>query len=132
MAANDSESRTPRRKHVRLSSVARKRALDDAERHLVARESYSATVRMLQRAYSVSERTAARLIAETYERWQEESELTRPIRRELQRRSLSRLHEAAFAAGFSDGAHFTRTCQQMFGLPPSEFAPVEAVFIDRS
>ena len=34
--------------------------------------------------------------------------------------------EAAFAAGFSDGAHFTRTCQQMFGLPPSEFAPVEA------
>ncbi|MEM7152727.1 MAG: AraC family transcriptional regulator [Myxococcota bacterium] len=40
--------------------------------------------------------------------------------------------EAAFAAGFSDGAHFTRTCQQMFGLPPSEFAPVEGFFVDRS
>jgi methylphosphotriester-DNA--protein-cysteine methyltransferase len=36
--------------------------------------------------------------------------------------------EAAYAAGFADAAHFTRTCKQMFGLPPSTFAPVEAFF----
>lgn len=40
--------------------------------------------------------------------------------------------EAAFAAGFSDASHFTRTSQQMFGLPPSDFAPVDDLFIDRS
>ena len=37
--------------------------------------------------------------------------------------------EAAHAAGFSDSAHFTRTCQRMFGLPPTAFAPVDAVFV---
>jgi len=37
--------------------------------------------------------------------------------------------ESAHAAGFSDAAHFTRTCQRMFGLPPTAFAPVDAVFV---
>ena len=32
--------------------------------------------------------------------------------------------EAAFAAAFSDGAHFTRTCQQMFGQPPQASSPL--------
>ncbi len=36
---------------------------------------------------------------------------------------------AAHAAGFSDAAHFTRTCRRMFGLPPTAFAPVDAVFV---
>ena len=36
---------------------------------------------------------------------------------------------AAHTAGFSDAAHFTRTCRRMFGLPPSAFAPVDAVFV---
>ncbi len=39
--------------------------------------------------------------------------------------------EAAFAAGFADAAHFTRTCHRMFGLPPTAFAPVDAVFAER-
>ncbi|MCO4745963.1 MAG: helix-turn-helix transcriptional regulator [Proteobacteria bacterium] len=37
--------------------------------------------------------------------------------------------DAALLAGFSDGAHFTRTCKRMFGLPPTAFAPVDAVFM---
>ncbi len=37
--------------------------------------------------------------------------------------------EAAHAAGFSDAAHFTRTCRRMFGLPPTAFSPVDAVFV---
>ena len=37
--------------------------------------------------------------------------------------------QAAFDAGFADGAHFTRTCQQMFGLAPTAFAPVDDLFI---
>lgn len=37
--------------------------------------------------------------------------------------------EAAFAAGFSDAAHFTRTCQRMFGLAPTAFAPVEELLV---
>ena len=37
--------------------------------------------------------------------------------------------EAAQTAGFSDSAHFTRTCRQMFGLPPTAFAPVDSVYI---
>lgn len=37
--------------------------------------------------------------------------------------------EAAHLAGFSDAAHFTRTCQRMFGLPPTAFSPVDAVFV---
>ncbi|MFW2386973.1 MAG: helix-turn-helix domain-containing protein [Polyangiales bacterium] len=36
---------------------------------------------------------------------------------------------SAQAAGFADAAHFTRTCKQMFGLPPSAFAPVDTVFV---
>lgn len=36
---------------------------------------------------------------------------------------------SAHAAGFADSAHFTRTCRRMFGLPPTAFAPVDAVFI---
>jgi AraC-like DNA-binding protein len=36
---------------------------------------------------------------------------------------------SAQAAGFSDAAHFTRTCRQNFGLPPSAFAPVDTVFV---
>jgi AraC-like DNA-binding protein len=38
--------------------------------------------------------------------------------------------ESAQAAGFSDAAHFTRTCRQMFGLPPTAFAPVDRVFVE--
>ena len=37
--------------------------------------------------------------------------------------------EAAHAAGFADAAHFTRTCKRMFGLPPTAFAPVDAVHV---
>lgn len=37
--------------------------------------------------------------------------------------------ESAQAAGFSDAAHFTRTCRQMFGLPPTAFTPVDMVFV---
>ena len=37
--------------------------------------------------------------------------------------------ESAQAAGFSDAAHFTRTCRQMFGLPPTAFTPVDSVFV---
>jgi AraC-like DNA-binding protein len=37
--------------------------------------------------------------------------------------------KAAQAAGFSDAAHFTRTCRQMFGLPPSAFTPVDSVYV---
>ena len=37
--------------------------------------------------------------------------------------------ESAQAAGFSDAAHFTRTCRQMFGLPPTAFTPVDTVFV---
>ncbi len=37
--------------------------------------------------------------------------------------------ESAQEAGFSDAAHFTRTCRQMFGLPPTAFAPVDSVFV---
>jgi AraC-like DNA-binding protein len=37
--------------------------------------------------------------------------------------------EAAHRAGFADSAHFTRTCQSMFGLPPTAFAPVDEVFL---
>jgi len=42
--------------------------------------------------------------------------LTRAILRVGRGRSLS---EAAHAAGFADAAHFTRTCNQMFGISPS-------------
>ncbi|HEX2165743.1 MAG TPA: helix-turn-helix transcriptional regulator, partial [Longimicrobiales bacterium] len=52
-----------------------------------------------------------------------------PFRRYLLWRKLTRailrvgrgssLSEAAHAAGFSDAAHFTRTCNQMFGITPS-------------
>ena len=37
--------------------------------------------------------------------------------------------ESAQAAGFADAAHFTRTCRQMFGLPPTAFTPVDTVFV---
>lgn len=37
--------------------------------------------------------------------------------------------ESAQAAGFSDAAHFTRTCRQMFGLPPTAFTPVDSVLV---
>jgi AraC-like DNA-binding protein len=37
--------------------------------------------------------------------------------------------ESAQAAGFADAAHFSRTCRQIFGLPPSAFAPVDTVFV---
>jgi AraC-like DNA-binding protein len=37
--------------------------------------------------------------------------------------------ESAQEAGFSDAAHFTRTCRQMFGLPPTAFTPVDTVFV---
>lgn len=37
---------------------------------------------------------------------------------------------SAQAAGFSDAAHFTRTCRQMFGLPPTAFTPVDSVFVE--
>ncbi|MEM7436707.1 MAG: AraC family transcriptional regulator, partial [Myxococcota bacterium] len=37
---------------------------------------------------------------------------------------------SAQAAGFADAAHFTRTCRQMFGLPPSAFAPVDLVLVE--
>lgn len=37
--------------------------------------------------------------------------------------------ESAQVAGFSDAAHFTRTCRQMFGLPPTAFAPVDHVSV---
>lgn len=37
--------------------------------------------------------------------------------------------DAAHAAGFADAAHFTRTCRRMFGLAPTAFAPVDAVFV---
>lgn len=37
--------------------------------------------------------------------------------------------ESAQEAGFSDAAHFTRTCRQMFGLPPTAFTPVDCVFV---
>ena len=40
------------------------------------------------------------------------------------------MSDAAHLAGFSDAAHFTRTCQRMFGLPPTAFAPVDAVFVE--
>ena len=39
--------------------------------------------------------------------------------------------ESAQEAGFSDAAHFTRTCRQMFGLPPTAFTPVDSVFVAR-
>ena len=39
------------------------------------------------------------------------------------------MSDAAHHAGFSDAAHFTRTCVRMFGLPPTAFAPVDAVFV---
>lgn len=52
-----------------------------------------------------------------------------PFRRYLLWRRLTRalllvgrgssLTDAAHATGFSDSAHLTRTCQQMFGMPPS-------------
>ena len=37
--------------------------------------------------------------------------------------------DAAHIAGFSDAAHFTRTCARMFGLPPTAFSPVDDVFV---
>lgn len=37
--------------------------------------------------------------------------------------------ESAQDAGFADAAHFTRTCRQMFGLPPTAFTPVDRVFV---
>ncbi len=37
--------------------------------------------------------------------------------------------QSAQEAGFSDAAHFTRTCRQMFGLPPTAFTPVDSVFV---
>lgn len=37
--------------------------------------------------------------------------------------------QAAVEAGFADAAHFTRTCRSMFGLPPTAFTPVDAVFV---
>lgn len=40
------------------------------------------------------------------------------------------LTEAAHAAGFSDAAHFSRTCKTVFGLSPSEFAPVDGFFCE--
>ncbi len=36
---------------------------------------------------------------------------------------------AAHDAGFADAAHFSRTCHKMFGLAPTAFAPVDAVFV---
>lgn len=36
---------------------------------------------------------------------------------------------SAQEAGFADAAHFTRTCRQTFGLPPTAFTPVDAVFV---
>jgi len=38
--------------------------------------------------------------------------------------------EAAHLAGFSDAAHFARTCQRMFGLPATAFSPIDAVFVE--
>jgi AraC-like DNA-binding protein len=38
------------------------------------------------------------------------------------------LKEAAFEAGFSDPAHFSRTFQQMFGAQPSSYAASKALF----
>jgi len=37
--------------------------------------------------------------------------------------------QSARGAGFSDAAHFTRTCRQIFGLPPTAFTPVDRVFV---
>jgi AraC-like DNA-binding protein len=37
--------------------------------------------------------------------------------------------ESAQDAGFADAAHFTRTCRQMFGLPPTAFTPVDTLFV---
>ena len=66
-----------------------------------------------------------------------------PFRRYLLWRKLTRallrvgrgssLSEAAHAAGFADAAHFTRTCNQMFGISPSvmmqgEFFEIAAPF----
>lgn len=41
----------------------------------------------------------------------------------------SSMTESAQQAGFSDAAHFTRTCRQMFGLPPTAFTPVDTVLV---
>lgn len=39
--------------------------------------------------------------------------------------------EAAYAAGFSDSAHFCRTCRRMFGIAPSQFPNFEAEYESR-
>ena len=38
--------------------------------------------------------------------------------------------QAAVDAGFADAAHLTRTSRRMFGLPPTAFAPADAILVD--
>jgi AraC-like DNA-binding protein len=40
--------------------------------------------------------------------------------------------EAAHAAGFADGAHMTRTCREMFGVPPSRFIRLDRIVVVRA
>jgi hypothetical protein len=86
------------RSSARQTQIVRSEELSVAEGLLTTRHSYGETIAELCARFGLSERTAKRRIAEVYERWQAESAATRDIQRELQSRSLDRLHRAAFEA----------------------------------
>jgi AraC-like DNA-binding protein len=77
----------------------------------------------IARAAGISERQLHRLFqsaGHTVERWIWQQRLQR-CREDLLTQPRARISEIAFAHGFSDAAHFSRTFRDMFGVSPREF-----------
>jgi AraC-like DNA-binding protein len=77
----------------------------------------------IARAAGISERQLHRLFqsgGHTVERWIWQQRLHR-CREDLLTQPRARISEIAFAHGFSDAAHFSRTFRDMFGVSPREF-----------
>ncbi|MDY0871406.1 helix-turn-helix domain-containing protein [Dongia rigui] len=77
----------------------------------------------IARAAGISERQLHRLFqsgGHTVERWIWQQRLQR-CRDDLLARPTARISEIAFAHGFSDAAHFSRSFRDMFGVSPRQF-----------
>ncbi len=77
----------------------------------------------IARAAGISERQLHRLFqagGQSVERWIWQQRLQR-CRDDLLARPRARISEIAFAHGFSDAAHFSRSFRDMFGVSPRDF-----------